>query len=69
MLPETSDQQSITAGQLGKRMGRSGYGVKKAIRRLRIEPTLTLGGINYYDPSIQGILEEAMRNPNKNPTP
>lgn len=56
--------EPVTAGTIARAIGRSTYGVKKAIRRLKIEPVQVLAGMSFYDPSIQSILEESMRSPN-----
>jgi Mor family transcriptional regulator len=61
---KTDKPEPVTAGTIAREIGRSTYGVKKAIRRLKIEPVHVLGGMSFYDPKIQSILEESMRSPN-----
>jgi hypothetical protein len=57
----------VTAGDLARKLGRSSYGVKKALMRLRIEPTAVLGGTSYYDEeSAMELLKKEMRSPNQN---
>ena len=62
-----SPETHLTAGQLARRLDRSSYGVKKAIKRLGIHPKLVLGGISYYDTGIEKTLAQVMRAPNLQP--
>ncbi len=55
----------MSAGQLARKMGRTPWGVRKAIKRLKLKPEQTLGGVNYYSASpTLARLEAAMRKAN-----
>lgn len=59
----------VSAGDLARELGRSGYGIKKALARLGVSPTHVLsGGTYYYDrKTALAKLESAMRAPNSTP--
>ena len=65
-MTETTDETMMTAGQLARRLERSGYGVKKALQRMGIPP-VRMGGTSYYPSSVLDALGKAMRSPNRQP--
>lgn len=57
----------VSAGDLARELGRSSYGIKKALKRIGVEPTHTLSGTAYFDrKDAIARLEPAMRAPNSN---
>lgn len=63
----TNDEPQLqTAGELARTLERSTYGVKKALKRHKIEPAAVLGGTSYYEPTVAlRTLREEMRSPNQ----
>lgn len=66
MNTANDEPQLQTAGELARTLKRSSYGVKKALRRLGVEPAKVLGGISFYEPALAlRTLKEEMRSPNQ----
>ena len=64
-MNETKDETKyVTAGDLAKRMKRSTYGVKSALRRLGISPIVSFKGMSLYSPDVEASLTDSMRAPN-----
>lgn len=65
--PRHDSESPLTAGELARRLKRSPYGVRNAIRLAGIRPVQVLGRISYYDPGIERVLAEGMRAANLQP--
>ena len=60
----TTSHEPLSCGEIAKRLGRSRYGVKKALQRIGVQPSAVLGGISYYPPGVLRLLDKSMRQPN-----
>lgn len=58
---ETPPPALLTSPQLAEKIGRSSEGVKRAIRRLRIQPAAVTGRVKLYAPETAEMLHENMK--------
>jgi len=62
MKPGTANDELMTIGQMARKMGRSILGVRKAVRRMEIQPAAKSGKVMFYHSAETiGLLEEGMR--------
>lgn len=67
-MNEIDETLLATAGELAKELGRSAYGVKKALKRMNVEPRHSLRGTAYFlrEPALEKLGSE-MRAANSKP--
>lgn len=64
-MNRNDETKLVSAGDLARELGRSSYGVKKALMRAGIKPSVTLSGTAYFDHSTAlAKLNETLRAPN-----